>query len=309
MSKLTPLGEVYAQVERASQNCWDDHVPVKQVHFEGLDRVAIQNAGHPLKPAAQRAIAYRLGIPLHYLQKCDPELQAVNLNAWLERERNEHLFFRFDGNAVRAVFTPRYTPIDHKQVMQRLFESGFHEDMPAQCSLDEEFMLLNIPDREKGFLIQRNDRLEPGIGIANSEVGLSSLTLSAFVLRLICTNGLIAKTALDSSYRHISQRILEEFPAVLRQLSSDWDRQRGQWALSAESYVDNPQNTLKAFNRQFQLSKTEEDAVTWAWPQEAGNAMLHIINAYTKAGQYPSLPAESVYRLQRTGGQILALLN
>ncbi|HQH71600.1 MAG TPA: DUF932 domain-containing protein [bacterium] len=309
MSKLIPLGEVYAQVERASRNCWDNHVPVKQVRFEGLDRVRIQGNTHPLRPAAQRAIAYRLGIPLNYLEKCDPGLQAVNLNAWLEQERNENLFFRFDGDSVRAIFTPRYIPIDNKQVVERLFECGFREDMPAQCSLDEEFMLLNLPDREKGFLIKRDDRLEPGIGIGNSEVGLSSLTLSAFVLRLVCTNGLIAKTALDSSYRHVSHRILDEFPAVLQQLSTAWERQRGQWALSAESYVENPEATLKTFNRQFQLGKTEEEAVFWAWPREAGNTLLHIINTYTKAGHYPTLPAESIYRLQRVGGNILSMLN
>ena len=39
--------------------------------------------------------------------------------------------------------------------------------------------MLNIPDREKGFLVTRGDRLEPGISIGNSEVGLSSLTLPA----------------------------------------------------------------------------------------------------------------------------------
>ena len=73
--------------------------------------------------------------------------------------------------------------------------------------------------------------------------------------------------------------------------------------------MENPEATLKTFNRQFQLGKTEEEAVFWAWPREAGNTLLHIINTYTKAGHYPALPAESIYRLQRVGGNILAMLN
>ena len=46
-----------------------------------------------------------------------------------------------------------------------------------------------------------------------SEVGLASLSIAAFVLRLICTNGLVAKSDVSASYRHVSTKILGEFPA------------------------------------------------------------------------------------------------
>jgi len=309
MSKLIPLGEVRERVTEISQNHWDDLIPVKDVQFLGLNRMNIAGNEHDLKPAAQRGISYRLGIPYPYLQKCDSLLQAVNLNDWLQKERNEKLFFRFDDNNVRAVFTPRYTPIDHIQILDRLSENGYNDQTPVQYSLDDEFFLLNIPDREKSFQIKPGDRMEPGISIGNSEVGLSSLTLAAFMLRLICTNGLISKTNVDSSYRHVSHRILNEFPQVLNQISTDLDRQRNQWSISIESPVDDPEHTIRSFNRQFNLNKTEEEAVTWAWSHESGRTMFQVVNAYTKAAQYPQLPTESEYRLQKVGGSILSLLN
>jgi hypothetical protein len=309
MNRLNTLGEVREHVENLSRNCWDDEVPVKSLVFKGLNTALIAGEEHHLRPAAQRSIACRLGIPMQYLSKCDPQLQSINMNYWLSHERNEELFFRFDGNEVRAIFTPRYTPIDNREVLNRLDAHGYGPNTPVQCRLDEDLMMLNIPDESKTFRLNGRDEMRPGISIANSEVGLSSLTLSAFVLRLVCTNGLISKTTTDSSYRHISNRVLDEFPVVLQNVTDELDRQRNQWALSTESKVAQPESTIKSFNRQFTLDKTECEAVEWAWPIESGDTMFHIINTYTRSSQYDSLNAEQSYHLQRVGGCILALLN
>jgi hypothetical protein len=56
------------------------------------------------------------------------------------------------------------------------------------------------------------------------------------------------------------------------------------------------------------LNEEERKAVEWAWPQEAGETMFHLVNAYTRAAQFVSLPAESAYRLQKTAGNILDML-
>ena len=42
---------------------------------------------------------------------------------------------------------------------------------------------------------------------------------------------------------------------------------------------------------------------------ELEDRMFHIVNSYTRAAQYPTLSAESGYRLQKVGGNILAMLN
>jgi len=72
--------------------------------------------------------------------------------------------------------------------------------------------------------------------------------------------------------------------------------------------VADPEMTLKAFNRQFELSKREQEAVDWAWPQENGDKMFHVVNTYTRAAHYPTLNAGESYHLQRTGGSILAMV-
>jgi len=306
---MITLQKAWEKVNELSQDCWDALIPVKEVRFDSLEEIHIGSDVHRLEAIAQRQAAYRLGIPIQYLKKCPEEVQAYNLNHWLEKERNDDLFFRFDGNEVRALFTPKYTPIDNKEILKKLESLDYDLETKVQFCLDEEFMNLSIPDEKKTFNLKGNDRMQPGITLANSEVGLSCLSVSAFMLRLVCTNGLISSTDASSSYRHISQRILEEFPVVLSNAANELDLQRRQWHISLDSPVANPDSTLNSFNRQFQLNEAEQEAVKWAWPQEMGDTMFHIVNTYTRAAQLESLTAESSYRLQKTGGKILALLN
>jgi hypothetical protein len=72
--------------------------------------------------------------------------------------------------------------------------------------------------------------------------------------------------------------------------------------------VDNPLATIGSFNKQFQLTKKEAEAVTHAWEFEQGFTMFHVINAYTRAAHEGDLTAEESYRLERIGGMILAMV-
>jgi hypothetical protein len=227
-----------------TQTCHDSLIPVKDISFDDLDTIKIAGSTHPLKPIAQRSIAWRLGIPYNYLRKCPPEIQSVQMNYWIEHEKNEQLFARFDRNSVRAIFTPKYKPVDNMDVILEIYGMGYRPETQVQCHLDDEFMSLSIMDGKKVFEIN-GDRFRPGVSISNSEVGLASLSVSAFILRLICTNGMVSKTELSASYRHVSTKILNEFPEILDKVSVELGTQRRQIGLSMESSVENPMKKLR----------------------------------------------------------------
>ena len=290
-----------------TQGHHDQFINVQELSFYSLEMVSISGQQHPLKPIAQQSIANRLGIPIHYLRKCPPDIQRMNINYWLEKEKNDELFFRFDGDKVRAIFTPRYIPTDNIDVLEKIKELDYPMNAKVQCSMDDEFMMVNIPDDRETFSIDGN-RMTPGISISNSEVGLAALSISAFVLRLVCTNGMISKTEVTASYRHISTKILSEFPQVMSNVGQELGRQKNLFRLSLESKVDNPESTINSFNRQFQLGKEETEAVGWALPLEYGQTMFNVVNVYTKAAQYQGLPAESSHKLQKVGGAILGMV-
>jgi hypothetical protein len=85
--------------------------------------------------------------------------------------------------------------------------------------------------------------------------------------------------------------------------------QKNQIGLSMESPVENSMQTIESFNRQFNLNQPQKEAVEWAWPQEMGDTMFAVVNAYTRASQFKGLSAENSYQLQRVGGNILSMLN
>ena len=158
-----------------------DMIPVDDVSFRDLETVCISGATYNLRPIAQQSICYRLGIPIHYLRKCPTDIQQNNLNYWIKHEKNEKLFFRFDGGDVRAIFTPRYIPTDNLEVLDRLLEHGYKPSTRVQCSLDDEFMLVSVPDEKETFKVN-GDKMTPGISVSNSEVGLAALSISTFTL-------------------------------------------------------------------------------------------------------------------------------
>ena len=308
MSSMTTLAKVYDRVQSMSRSHKDRMVPVDDISFENLEDIRIGNSIHKLRPIAQQSIAYRLGIPINYLRKCAPSMQQMNLNYWIRHEKNDELFFRFDGDEVRAVFTPRYIPTDNLELLDRLLGLGFKPETRVQCSLDDKFMLVSVPDDRETFRIN-GDRMTPGISVSNSEVGLAALSISTFTLRLICTNGMISKTEVSASYRHVSDKLLSSLPGVLNELKAGFGQQREQLQISLESKVENPEATIESFNRQFELRKEEKEAVEWALAQEYGFTMFAVVNVYTKAAQFELLSAESRFRLQKVGGMVLGMVN
>jgi hypothetical protein len=169
-------------------------------------------------------------------------------------------------------------------------------------------MLLSIPDGRRQFKIN-GDKMTPGISISNSEVGLASLSVSAYLLRIVCSNGMVSKTEIPASYRHVSTKILTELPQVFEKVADGLGKQKERLRISLASPVADPLATIERFNRQFALGEREKEAVAWAWPQEAGETMFNVVNTYTRAAAMKELPAESSFRLQRVGGEVLGMLN
>ncbi len=308
MSSMTTLEKVCDRVANMARSHHDKMISVDDVSFNDLETICISGEPHRLRNMAQQSICYRLGIPINYLRKCPPDLQRNHLNYWMKNEKREKLFFRFDGNEIRSIFTPRYIPTDNKQILDRLLDLGYRPNTRVQCSLDDEFMLVSVPDERETFRIN-GDRMTPGISVSNSEVGLAALSISAFILRLVCTNGMVSKTSFSASYRHVSDKLLSNLPGVLNSLRSGVGQQKERFAISLGTKVDNPEATIESFNRQFELRKEEKEAVDWALREELGFTMFAIVNVYTKSSQYELLSAESRFRLQKVGGAILGMMS
>ncbi len=79
--------------------------------------------------------------------------------------------------------------------------------------------------------------------------------MSVNVLKIVCTNGLVSKTEIGASYKHVSTKILNEFPEEIEKVSGELAVKRDQFKLSIESPVDNSKSTIESFNRLNNISQ------------------------------------------------------
>ncbi len=309
MRGKTTLESVVSKVNDMSVNCHDQTIPLVDMKFNNLDNMWISGRQIDVLPSAQRLFANRLRIPHAYLARCPEELQARNLNYWLKEQQKERqtFFCRFDGQSLRAVFTDRYTAIDHTEILSRMQEYGFRPDIEVHYSLDQSILVLKVPDFTRTFGFN-GDKICPGISIANSEVGILAFSIEAYFYRLVCSNGMISKTSVASRFKHISKKAMEEIPHILRQVIYESEQGQRRFEISTRTHLDDPLATIGSFNRQFQITKKEAETIEQSWQFEQGMTMFHVINAYTRAAQDSSLSAEEAYKLERIGGQILALV-
>ena len=310
MRGTNTLENVIGLVHEMVTDNYDEFMPVRDMSFESLDHMMISGQPVGVLPSAQRLLANRLRVPHSYLARCPKELQAQNLNYWIEQERKqrETFFCRFAGDQLRAVFTERYKAIDHMEILTKMLEYGFDPACEIQLSLDAEMMVLKVPEYERAFRLFEKDKIVPGISIANSEIGILALSIEAFYYRLICANGMIAKTAVDARYKHISRKVMDEFPMILEGVVSQSRHGQDRFMISTQTPVDSPMSTIETFAKQFQLSLEETEIVRQAYYLEQGGTMFHVINAFTRAAQEPNLSAAEAYKLERTGGHILGLI-
>ena len=301
---------VIGKVHLMSQDYYDEVIPIRDMEFDSFDNLTIGYKEFEILPSAQRLIANRLRIPQSYLSRCPMYLQAENLNYWLERELNNRdtLFCRFSGNKLRGVFTQRYTALDNMEVLTKMLEYGFDPSSEVHFSLDESVMILKVPEYSRMFGLTEKDKIVPGICIANSEVGILALSIEAYFYRLVCSNGMISKTAVSSRFKHISRKGLDEFPQVLNDVVYQSQENQGRFRVSMQTPVDNPMETIARFGKQFQLSQHETEIVKKAYYLEEGATMFHVINAFTAAAREPDLSGIDAYKLEKVGGQILSLV-
>lgn len=311
----TTLENVITKVHKMSASNYDEFVPIMDMEFDGLNRIWIGNKSVEVLPSAQKLLANRLGVPYTYLARCPRNLQAENLNYWIEQERQnrETFFCRFAGDKLRAVFTKRYKPLDNMEVLAQMIQHGFNPSAEVQYSLDESMMIVKVPEWGKAFTVASGSRIRdeiiPGLSFANSEVGMLSVCIEAYFYRLICTNGLIAKMSSSTSrFKHISTKLLDNFPETLVHVIADSKQRQRQFLLSTERSVINPTETIETFSKQFGLSQVETEIVRQSFYLESGATMFHIINAFTSGAQDPGLSTAESYKLERTGGQILGLI-
>lgn len=144
-----------------------------------------------------RQVASSLSIPAKYydlMQREKPALLAENVNSWFgDREGNYML--RTMSSVARALLSDRYRRIDNLEVAGAVLPlfAGVPGMQVMSCEVTSQKLYLKVVDTRREIACV-GDRVQFGVVVSNSEVGLGAVSVQPLVYTLACTNGMIVNS-------------------------------------------------------------------------------------------------------------------
>jgi len=164
-----------------------------------------------LTPWAASQLARHVAIPEGYARRTllhAPDLWAASVNRWLRPPRpgrpgpgRSPLLLRLrspeetDGEPeVRAVLSNAYRILDSLEVLDELEEAlaRWVEDLAlVDAETDGDGLWVRLAWRRPEHTVEVGDAVQAGVAVHNSEVGDGALEVRSWLLRLVCTNGMV----------------------------------------------------------------------------------------------------------------------
>ncbi len=208
------LTELAIELERQSETKKDFIASTEVLEMNDKAEITLEdNAPLSVTDGAHTQIAARLDIPTKYYQRMRfsaPELLAANVNEWFQQKLERRMLRTLDGQ-MRAFLSDRYRRLDNydlaEAVLPVLKEMGEGLKI-VSTELTESRMYIKVINERLELEVKKNDVVQAGIGISNSEVGMGSLKVEPLIYRLICTNGMIAQDHSQKRY-HVGRNAEE----------------------------------------------------------------------------------------------------
>jgi hypothetical protein len=181
---------------------------------------------HEPNKIAHSQIGSFLEIPSRYYERMRidaPGLLAKNVNHWMPQNKKRRLVRTMEGTA-RAFLSDRYRILDNTEVIGAF--------LPVLNEIPElRIQSFDVTETKLYFKgsfpmiqaeIKKGDVVEAGICLTNSEVGAGSVSVSPFVLRLVCLNGMKVDASKDFGLKkyHIG-RVMGEGREAIQYFKDD----------------------------------------------------------------------------------------
>ena len=271
----------------------------------------------PLRELAFSQLCGRIGAPPAYVRTLPAKLQIACMNYGMTREKQSALL-RLAGGEVRAVVSDRYAALDDALVLDVVGEvldrAGYLAECRVRASAVGAHTLLRITMPAESIAVRKNDIIEWGLDIGNSEVGLRSVQVTPVTYRLICTNGCRSwKSEAAMRMRHVGdpKRLMEQLkdavPVAFAEARGDIEK----WRKATEVLIDSALEEIESL-RAFGLSSGEVLAVGRALA--TSNGMLPASSSaevITNALEVPTTAydvANAVTSVARDRGDVAARL-
>ena len=214
MKEGRSLVELAEELTRQRQSMRDFKAPTKKLALESDNSLTIGKEIFHTNHLFLNQLAGWAGIPKKYFDRMQaeaPQLLARNVNHWLEAQSETRLVRTMDHTA-RAFLSHRYRCIDNVDIVETVlpvFEEYGIASVSQEVTLNH--LYLKAVNERRTVDLKVGEKVQFGVCISNSEVGLGAVHVDPLVLTLSCLNGAVIA---DSGLRkfHIGRRVeqLEE---------------------------------------------------------------------------------------------------
>ncbi len=273
-------------------------------------------------------LAQKSGIPRKYYDKMKEagklDLLTDNVNQWIQDEPAKNRMIRTLGNDARALLSDRYLRIDHDVILGAAVKAISELEEPVdlqRADLTESSMYLKFTMPNQKELVKEGDPFVRGVVVRNSEVGLGSMTVEPFLLRLVCSNGMIGSKTVGRV--HLGKRLetgglitdktreLENaaivsgvVDAVTNTFSADFFHNWMDEIRESEGIpIENKTAAVKLLVDHYKLSDGVLDQIINRF--EGANA-YGLVNAVTQTAHEFMGSYEGQISLERVGGELVA---
>lgn len=297
-----------------------DRIDRYQYQFEDgretgrMVRLAEANAAarsFDLTRRAQSQLLSRLGIPVHYFDRCPSKLKWANIN-WFAQHGGydrEVTVRTVQGDRARAILTQDYTPLDDMDVIPMIADIlGDDEVTIEQADFADDFTHMRILFPRERTEARAGDIIQTGMHITNSEVGLRAVHIEPLVFRLVCTNGLVRPEGGGrTSIRHVGNpaRLKDSVARAIEDAKTGASTLIEEFKRSVDHVLGDPMALIESHAKQQDLTKEQLNAVLDAFVTEADETLFGAVNAFTHAAQREE-SFERRYQMERVGGALLA---
>jgi hypothetical protein len=325
-NKHPTLDEVHSEITQREAGLCRDRFPVSNVRVE-TDRVIAGDKEFRLGTEGLRRLCKRFQAPADYLGKLSSKLRASILQEHFAEGRfaddklnDKSSYILSRGGTFLDIGRSDLLTLDNTSVVQAL-RDGVAGDAPMlkvqNFHLDDESFSLDVVSPRIADEVRPGDVLHGGLHLSHSQRNGEATQVMPFVVRLLCTNGMVRRQCLGENYRSTprTRRLAADRPeakdmqmAQIRKLvAATWGGL--QQMLSAicrlkDKTVEVP-ISLDRFLRQAHLfSRTLMSQLLHAWEQEGGETTAFgALNALTRVATHsPNLPPWQRQRLSRLAG-------
>lgn len=325
------LPALISQVEKEEQTKKDFLVDTRSmlVGTEGNESYLTIPTGRSrqsfrLNDTARQQLASRLNVPLPFAERLrteEPALYDRTFNTLLHRKDEQRLVRTSGGDSCRAYLSKHYKVMDHDEFLRTVLPIlSLNTNLNVQeAFLSDTHLQLSITLEENDRHVRPGDPVKYGVVLLNSEVGLGSLSLSSFIYRLVCSNGLVVPER-EGSLRRIhlgramadvndnyNKSIWREYSSSVKELLTGKrfeEIMASMRAAAARPLVKDAEVIVEEIGKKFNLSKEEQAMVKAQYEANADMSVWGLINSVTEAAK----EATTIQRrneLQIIGGKLL----